>query len=389
MPTATDSPLEEVSVIREADLYELLERENGGPCVSIFLPTSPKFNEADQNRIRFKDLLRQAEQSLDRNPEWRQAKGERNGDGILDELHRLEEDRGFWRTHPLEGIAVFRAPGFFRVYHLLQPVPEVAAVAGSFHVKPLVRAIQDNDRFQVLCVSLENVALYEGDRDRLDPVTLKGVPRTMHESLPGEPVPEGPESLLEGIEKDQRKREWVRGHFRAVDRAFWENHSRPARLPVVLAAQAQYHGLFHEVSDNPNLLDGGIKREPFKDMSREQLRSQAWSVVEPAHRKRVAELTEQFWNAAAHDQASHDLAKVAERACFGQCHTLLLHEEQRIGGRIERTTGQIAYRDLQDPGTDDLLDDLGELVLRQHGRVLVLGDGQMPGETGAAAIFRY
>lgn len=38
---------------------------------------------------------------------------------------------------------------------------------------------------------------------------------------------------------------------------------------------------------------------------------------------------------------------------------------------------------------DDLLDDLGELVERMGGEVLVVPAGQLPGQTGLAAIFRY
>ncbi len=45
--------------------------------------------------------------------------------------------------------------------------------------------------------------------------------------------------------------------------------------------------------------------------------------------------------------------------------------------------------DLADPEVDDLLDDLGEIVLRMKGEVIVLPAERMPSESGVAAIYRF
>jgi hypothetical protein len=44
---------------------------------------------------------------------------------------------------------------------------------------------------------------------------------------------------------------------------------------------------------------------------------------------------------------------------------------------------------MMNPKVDDLLDDMGELVIKMGGRVMVLPTGKMPSESGLAAIFRY
>ena len=41
------------------------------------------------------------------------------------------------------------------------------------------------------------------------------------------------------------------------------------------------------------------------------------------------------------------------------------------------------------PRIDDLLDDLGELVAKKGGVVMVLPAERMPSRTGLAAIYRY
>jgi L-idonate 5-dehydrogenase len=61
-------------------------------------------------------------------------------------------------------------------------------------------------------------------------------------------------------------------------------------------------------------------------------------------------------------------------------HEVTLHGSQRF---------EIELDDLQDPEVDDLLDDLGEHVLRTGGDVVVVPAARMPTGTGVAATFRY
>src|SRR5690606_9891270 len=99
-------------------------------------------------------------------------------------FRQLAEDAGFWRGRMLDGLAVLGAPGLFRVYQVQRPVPELAIVADSFHVKPLIRILQSADRYHVLGIDREHVRLFLGNRDQLDEVELpEGFPRTSREAL--------------------------------------------------------------------------------------------------------------------------------------------------------------------------------------------------------------
>jgi hypothetical protein len=48
----------------------------------------------------------------------------------------------------------------------------------------------------------------------------------------------------------------------------------------------------------------------------------------------------------------------------------------------------VARGELDDPQTDDLLDDLADLVTEMGGEVVVVPAEEMP-ETGRAAVYRY
>jgi hypothetical protein len=56
---------------------------------------------------------------------------------------------------------------------------------------------------------------------------------------------------------------------------------------------------------------------------------------------------------------------------------------------MDATTGAITLDELANPEVDDLLDDLGERVLKTGGEVVIVPSGRMPTQTGIAATFRF
>ncbi len=93
--------------------------------------------------------------------------------------------------------------------------------------------------------------------------------------------------------------------------------------------------------------------------------------------------------ARARDAAEEDLGRVAAAAAAGRIATLLIDADRHVWGRLDRESGRIELRDSGDPATDDLLDDIGELVITTGGEVVVVPAERMPVRTGAAAIYRY
>jgi hypothetical protein len=58
-------------------------------------------------------------------------------------------------------------------------------------------------------------------------------------------------------------------------------------------------------------------------------------------------------------------------------------------GRIDASSGEITIADLADPGVDEVFDDLGEIVLKKVGEVIVVPSDRTPTTFGAAAIYRF
>lgn len=383
-----------MNLITNEFLVELLgEREL--PCISLYQPTHRHHPENQQDPIRFRNLLKEVEQSL------LQKHAEAETEALLKPFEALAGDSEFW-NHTLDGLAVFGAPGVFRVFGLQRTAAPLAVVADSFHTKPLRRFLQSTDRYQVLALSLDHIRLFEGNRDALDEVTLaSGVPRTLTEAL-GEELTEPHQTVASYGGGSGSSNAMIHGHggrkdeneidaerfFRAVDRAVQTHHSQLSGHSLILAALPEHHGLFHKISHNTSLLPEGIKIDPHA-ISLEQLRERAWKIMEPEYYARLEKWRDEFGHARAVSLAIDDLDDAVAAAVDGRIGTLMIEADRQIAGRIDTTSGQAQRLPLNDPETDDLLDDLGELVAKKGGRVVVVSAAQMPTQSGVAAICRY
>jgi hypothetical protein len=364
------------------------------PCLSLYQPTYRHRPENQQDPIRFRNLVKAMENSL------RQKYPAREVQPLLAPFRALADDHDFW-NHTLDGLAVLCAASIFRVYRLQRPVAELAVVADSFHTKPLMRILQSADRYQVLGLNRRDIKLFEGNRDALDEVELaQGVPRTITDALGeeltephltvsshgtgagGTPMRHGHGSKKDEVDIDTEK------FFRAVDRAILEQHSRPCGLPLLLAALPEYHNLFRQVSHNPFLMADGLDIHPDA-LPVDALRDRAWRAVEPQYHARLAKLVEEFGDAKSKGLGADELPQVAEAAVARRIAMLLIEADRQVPGRVDGATGRIEFEDLTRPDVDDLLDDLGELVLKMGGQIVIVPAERMPSRTGVAAIYRF
>jgi hypothetical protein len=364
------------------------------PCLSLYQPTHRHHPANQQDPIRFRNLVKAMEESL------RQKYPARDVPALLEPFHALAQNERFW-NHTLDGLAVLHAPTIFRVYTLQRPVSELAIVADSFHVKPLLRILQSADRYHVLGLNRQGIRLFEGNRDALDEVELSAeVSDAIAEATREDdtrPAPavwtHGSDSAKAGIyhgvgsDDDLVDRQTER-LFRAIDRTLLEHYSRPSGLPLLLAALPEHLGLFHRVSHNPFLMPDGIDAHP-DTMDVEALRGRAWRAVEPYYLARLAGLIEMFGSAQSKGLGTADLAQAADSALAGRVATLLVEADRHVPGRIDPETGEIQLHDGAQVEVDDLLDDIAEAVLRNRGQVVIVPAERMPTSTGIAAIYRF
>lgn len=364
------------------------------PCLSLYQPTHRRHPDNAQDPIRFRNLVKVLEGSL------RRKYPSRDIAPLIDPFMALAGDREFWNRSG-DGLAVLGAPGWFRVYRLQRPVAELAVVADSFHTKPLMRIVQSADRYQVLGLSRRAFKVYEGNRDALDELPpIPGVPRSV-EDLPNRPTGNREGALrtygrggsgavtrhTTDVKQDAMDRA-TSEFFRMVDQAVLEHHSQPTGQRLILAALPQHHHLFRSISNNPFMIPEALDNYP-DDLALDELRERAWQLIQPYYLKRLAGFVEAFGAAAGTGRSADDLADIASAAAAGRVATLLIEADRLIPGRIDVAGNRITSCELDNPEVDDVLDDLGEYVLKSGGEVVIVPGERMPTGTGAAAIYRF
>ncbi len=365
------------------------------PCLSLYQPTHRHHPENAQDPIRFRNLVKTLEASL------LQSVSAGEAEAMLEPFVALAADHEFW-THSRDGLAVLGGKDTFRIFKLQRPVAELAVVADTFHMKPLLRLRQSADRYQVLGINRQHIRLFEGNQyglDEIEPNVL--VPRTMTDAL-GELVTESHQTVgsyggVGGshtgmhhghVEKVTEIDLDAERFFRAVDRAVTEHHSKPSGLPLILATLPTHRRMFHELSHNSLLVADDIDVHPDA-ISLDELRERAWNVIEPLYLARLEATIGEFGSARAHDLGNDDLTTVAAAVVAGRVATLIVEADRVIPGRINAETGEITLADLSLPDVDDLLDDLTEMAAMMGGKVVVVPGDRMPTTTGIAAIYRF
>lgn len=373
--------------------HEILNAKNP-PFISLYQPTHRYSPENKQDAIRFKNLIREVEDSLMRKHPKREIVN------IMKPFYAIAKEKMFW-NYTLDGLAVLATEDRCIVYNLPRPVKEVVVVADTFYIKPLIRIFQSADRYHLLGLNRKEFKIYEGNRYGFKEVKIPpDIPTTIEEAL-GETYGRKEPSLSartvssmgsgvfygQGSKKDIIDSETEK-FFRYVDKVVWENYSRPTGLPLMLIALKEHHTFFKKISRNPFLMKEGIETA-FNSLTVSELKDAAWEKMEPIYLGKTKKLIDAYELARSKFLATDDLAQIARAALSNNVGTLLVEADRIIPGKINRETSELIEGDLKDVEVGDILDDLAEMVFKNKGEVVVLPKERMPTDTGAAAIFRY
>lgn len=383
-----------MNLLFQKDLEALMQRREG-KCVSIYLPTHRGPAHSEPDRIRFKNLLAEAEKRLIaqevRTPEAR---------ALLAPAHALLDHDLFWR-HQADGLAVFLAQGIARYHRLPCPFEELLVVGHRFHIKPLLPLLSGDGRFHILALSQDEVRLLEGTRHGVDEVELKEVPHSLAEALRFD-VPEkqlqwhtraaerGPERAAmfhgNGVGKDDSKDRILR-FFRAVDAGLRDVLGN-GRVPLVLAGVDYYFPIYQEANTYPGLLRDGVAGNPA-GLQPETLHQPAWEIVRPLFERDREAALERFRNFSATGKTSASLKEILQAACQGRVDTLFVRPDVQRWGTFDPEQGRIDEHDECQPGDEDLLDRAVLCTLSTSGTVYPESPANLPEGKPLAAVYRY
>ena len=238
-----------------SDLKRLTTAQQG-PCVSIFMPTHAVGPDGQQDVLRLKNLLAQAERGLGRPG----RACSRQPSSCWSRLRESARRAGFWEKRSL-GLAVFVTEGLLNRFRVPLQLDEMVVVNRRFQVKPLLPLI--GVERPVLCPGPQSesrafprrpAVRHAGSQGRRAAQGHGSVPelRFQRAAFAGPPRPavsrESSAAVVHSLggEREPAKDELAQ-YFRVIDAALRET-LRDQRAPLILAGVQYLLPIYREIS---------------------------------------------------------------------------------------------------------------------------------------------
>jgi hypothetical protein len=379
--------------LSQDELKTLMGKQQGW-CVSMFMPTFRTGTESQQNQIRFKNLLRSAEEKL-------LATGMRLQEvkELLEPAQALPGNVLFWRRQS-DGLALFVGPGLFRCFCLPEAFPELIVVSDHFHISPLLPVLSGDRRFYILALSQKEIRFMEGTRQNFREIELEGVPKSLDEALQYDEM-DKQVRFRSGSISGQTGMAMVSGHggvaadtkdnlvkyFRLIDRRL-HDLLKDVRAPLVLAGVEYLFPIYREANTFPYLIAEGIPGNP-KGINSESLHRMALKIVSPIFNKAESDAIAQYRQSSGTGLTSADIKEILPGAVNGRIGMLFIAAGSRNWGTFDRERSAVELHNEQKADDEDLLEITAIQTYLNGGSVFILPQERMPEPKNLIALFRY
>jgi len=374
-----------------------LLKEHQSPCISIYMPTHQKGSEVEQDPIRFKNMMKQAENTL-------QEKGfqEPEINKLLKPANDLLKDSYFWR-YQSDGLAVFLSPEDFHYYRLPLSFDEHAIVTNRFFIKPLIPLMTGEVQYYVLALNLNEIKLYQGSNFSLNEIRSDDIPKSIEEILKyddpekqlqfhtGTSAQRGRRAAMfhgQGVGKnDSLKKNSILRFFQAVDKGV-RSELAGENSPLVLVGIDYLISIYKEANAYPHLFDEAVDSNPV-NFSQEELHQKTWEIIESFFQQEQKEALSQYHQLLASDKASTEAEEIVKAAHHNRIKYLFVNLEVPVYGKYDAEHNQVDIRQHNQNENEDLTDLTITQTILHNGKVYALEPEKMPDQSLLAAVFRF
>jgi len=364
-------------------------------AISIFLPTHRAGRETEQDPIRLKNLLNTVEtQLLD------QGKRRTEVETLLKPGFDLLSNDTFWR-HASDGLAIYLAPNFFKVFRIPVSLDELSVISPQFHLRPLLPFFARDGHFFVLSLSQKQCILYEGTKHTIDEVVFEETLPDLAEAMKfdqfskelqfrsGTASSSGGESaaLFHGHDPSDDDKKRLLRWFQKVDDAL-STLLVNENSPMVVAGVEYLIPIFKEATSYPHIVKDNIHGNP-DEFSPKEIHSKAWPIIVPIFSEEENEAKEKYFELKNKGQTSQAIDEILFAAHHGKIESLFIALGEQVWGNydLEKQTLQV-FEDNQS-GDFDLVNIAAVQTILNGGFVYAVEPEKVPGGENLAAIFRY
>jgi len=362
---------------------------HGKSLISITLPTHKKGEEVKQNSIRFKNLLTETAEKLEK-----KGLKEKEISKQLKPATDLLSKPLFW-SHQDEGLAVYISNDYFEYFHLPYPVEEKTYINNSFLITPLLPMLSLDGTFSVLSVSRKNARLLHCTRNEVFDVTPDDATTSLDEYLEVTPEKElqfhtgadGKDAMFFGHGSGREvKRVIAEQYFRELEKQITSVMKRYGE-PLILIGLEDNIAFYKTINGYKRTLENAIDANP-DEMSNIQLKDLGWGEIKRYFLKDMYNSLEQFSESDG-DKVSNNMAEIVEATVMGKSDTIFISKGEVRWGHYDPETHEVHFTDSPSNGDVDLMNWLAIKGRETGSKVYVLPREEMPRHSTVAAEFRF
>jgi hypothetical protein len=353
------------------DKLRHLRQTASDPSISILLNTHRTFPDNKQDEIVLKNLVQEAETRL------LAAHEKRDILPVIEKMKNLAEDID--HQYNLDGLALFVNREAAEFVRLPVRVTDRVSISPGFAVREIVRAINQTERYYILCVSQQKARLLEAKNDQLTQEINSDDFPMLNETLYST---QALDRSLAGVEEN-----YIREFFNRVDKAFGK-HYKANPLPTILISDAQNHSHYRHITDIPDALVAFLHGNHDNDKPHELIAA-AWPVMHTYNASQQDEALQQLDHAQSHQKALSNIQDIYLAARDGRAE-LLLVEKNFLQPAVVSGDSVKIVSDQNTPGAvDDIVDDIIEMVMDNGGNIAYLDPGKLDNYQKLALVVRY
>lgn len=366
-----------------------LANQQSDICISIYMSTHKMGEEVQQDPIRLKNLLNEADKQLQEH-----GISEQKIEQLLEEPKALLDNSIFWQ-HNDNGLALFINEEDFKYYRLPNSFEEKVMIDDHFLITPLVPMISLEGTYCVLVLSQKKIRLLRCTRTNFEEVELKESPTNMDEFLK---YNEYEKNIASSVNARAQKRfhGWGDG---ALERNDVENYLKTVENeitsimrkwndPLILMGIKEVVALYKKVNHYNRIVDQSVTENP-DPKTNEEVKDQGWKVVQSYFLQDMYNDMQRFGDLTDSEKQSENLTKIVEAAYYGKIDSLFVSLGEHSWGWFDPERDVVHHSSEPKNGEHDLINMAAIKTLTQSGNVYALNKEDMPNNAHIAAIFRY
>ncbi|GIV02086.1 MAG: hypothetical protein KatS3mg015_0916 [Fimbriimonadales bacterium] len=361
-----------------ANLLSNLISQSASPCLSVYMATHPASAQAAEDRIRLKNLLKDAEARLGDSADW------------LDGPRQLLEDEEFW-THLSNSLLLFASPDGFEVVRTPLPFAEDQALCSRYCLKQLIGYADHPERIHLVAVSSKHVRLFECSTSDITEVPIPDTVQVASEFLGSDDREEEFQqhsvharsggTIFHGQgagrdEEDEHRLRFFQHVARGLERALGANGS-----PVVLLGTQENLAQFRSAYKAPKDLievQGSGDHANLHDLNRS-----AWDAVFARSQADREKALAQFKELEGSEAGIHDPVAIVQAASTGRVRALFVAPDAHVWGSADLEQHSFDVADEWSVNAVDLLDLAAVLTAKHGGAVHCVPRDQLGALAGA------